>query len=421
MARRDARVPARAGLIAARSCALGLLWLASCGVRARTPMLAADHAVLEETHGASSSPPYMLVDAALDPAADATSASPPPFIVGDLLAARSAEVSFDPLSTYDGSITRQRWRVTHAGAWEALEWSLLSASPRRLRGGRDDELAIVPDRSDSTSSACPSDMVRVEGSTVTASDDDVLAVQDAVCLAWHEQDTAYQPRCEQASFRATHATECPCFESAYRATHYAMCICHHYDGAAYASLRERSHWSRRAVAPYCIERDEYPGYGAFPWVEVSWLDAAHACEARGRRLCTEREWTFACEGEDALPYPTGNDLDIARCNVDRPRTVFTTPAVEPMSPTFGAAVARVWQGARAGAHPACVSPFGVRDMAGNVDEWTHTMGTVDPLEHRWVSILKGGYWAEGLNRCRVSTRAHYEHFVFYQIGFRCCR
>jgi formylglycine-generating enzyme len=156
-------------------------------------------------------------------------------------------------------------------------------------------------------------------------------------------------------------------------------------------------------------------------VEVTSLEASRACEARGRRLCTEHEWTFACEGEDMLPYPTGYDLDPSRCNVDRALAPFEPHAAEVTSPAFGAAVARVWQGSRGGAHPNCVSPFGVRDMAGNVEEWTRTSGSIDEAQRRWVSILKGGYWGEGLNRCRVSTRSHFEHFAFYQIGFRCCR
>ncbi|MEO6572634.1 MAG: hypothetical protein ABIP89_02255, partial [Polyangiaceae bacterium] len=34
--------------------------------------------------------------------------------------------------------------------------------------------------------------------------------------------------------------------------------------------------------------------------------------------------------------------------------------------------------------------------------------------------LKGGYWGPVRDRCRPSTTAHNEDFIFYQIGFRCC-
>jgi hypothetical protein len=38
----------------------------------------------------------------------------------------------------------------------------------------------------------------------------------------------------------------------------------------------------------------------------------------------------------------------------------------------------------------------------------------------YKSGLKGGYWGPVRDRCRPMTTAHYENFVFYQIGFRCC-
>jgi formylglycine-generating enzyme len=62
-----------------------------------------------------------------------------------------------------------------------------------------------------------------------------------------------------------------------------------------------------------------------------------------------------------------------------------------------------------------VSPFGVHDMTGNVDEWV-----VNESGHPYKSGLKGGYWGPVRTRCRPMTTAHYEEFIFYQIGFRCC-
>ena len=67
------------------------------------------------------------------------------------------------------------------------------------------------------------------------------------------------------------------------------------------------------------------------------------------------------------------------------------------------------------AFPDCVSPFGVHDMVGNVDEWV-----VNEKGKPHHSGLKGGYWSWVRGRCRPLTDGHEEDFRYYQIGFRCC-
>ena len=70
---------------------------------------------------------------------------------------------------------------------------------------------------------------------------------------------------------------------------------------------------------FCIDRYEYPNEaGALPVVMVSFIEARDACQTEGKRLCTEDEWTFACEGEERLPYPYGYERDATACNIDRP-------------------------------------------------------------------------------------------------------
>jgi formylglycine-generating enzyme required for sulfatase activity len=71
---------------------------------------------------------------------------------------------------------------------------------------------------------------------------------------------------------------------------------------------------------------------------------------------------------------------------------------------------------RPGAFPACVSPFGVSDMVGNVDEWTVRAGASAPNR----SALHGGWWLPGRNNCRAATLGHTEDYSGKQVGFRCC-
>ena len=156
---------------------------------------------------------------------------------------------------------------------------------------------------------------------------------------------------------------------------------------------------------YCIDKEEYVKAGEpLPMVHASWTDAATLCGERGARLCVEAEWQFACEGEEMRPYPYGFHRDSTACNFDktnlgRPNEGLTDYRV-PVSE-----------------FPQCVSPFGVHDMTGNVDEWTERQGLVAPNR----SALHGGWWLPGRNNCRAATLKHGESYFGPQVGFRCCK
>lgn len=168
---------------------------------------------------------------------------------------------------------------------------------------------------------------------------------------------------------------------------------------------------------YCIDRFEYPNQkGAYPYIMVTWPEGQELCAAEGKRLCSEDEWTFACEGEEAMPYPYGYERDPAACISDQHWKPYTAAN---FSPRDGVAAMgemdKLWQGKASGEQTRCRSPFGVYDMTGNVDEWTRS---VRPGER--PTILKGGYWGPVRTRCRPSTRSHDDKHSFYQQGFRCC-
>jgi formylglycine-generating enzyme len=155
---------------------------------------------------------------------------------------------------------------------------------------------------------------------------------------------------------------------------------------------------------FCIDRDEYVAAGQkLPLSDVSWTGAQNVCQGEGKRLCKETEWEFACEGEQILPYPTGYDRDPKTCNFDKDPLLDRKGKLrdlrEPEDETAS-----------------CVSPFGARNMSGNVDEWVFR----DRTYGEWRSALKGGWWMAARDRCRPATTAHDEHFHQLQTGVRCC-
>lgn len=156
---------------------------------------------------------------------------------------------------------------------------------------------------------------------------------------------------------------------------------------------------------YCIDRDEWTASGdSVPTVNFSWTTAKKKCESFGKRLCLESEWQFACEGEDMRPYPYGFTRDATACNIDRDNIIGKTAPIDYREP--------------AGSHARCVSPFGVRDMSGNIEEWA----TIDGATSRgWRSTMKGAWWLPGRNHCRARTLGHGEIYSGPQIGVRCCQ
>jgi hypothetical protein len=166
---------------------------------------------------------------------------------------------------------------------------------------------------------------------------------------------------------------------------------------------------------FCMDKFEYPNKpGEKPVIMKTWYQAKAICEGMGKRLCGDSEWTLACEGQERLPYPYGYQRSSEACNIDKPHPTPDEAAIADPK-RRDAEVARLWQGEPSGSRESCVSPYGVHDMTGNVDEWV-----VNESGKPYKSGLKGGYWGPVRDRCRPMTVAHGEDFSFYQIGFRCC-
>ncbi|MGE5787765.1 MAG: SUMF1/EgtB/PvdO family nonheme iron enzyme [Myxococcales bacterium] len=171
---------------------------------------------------------------------------------------------------------------------------------------------------------------------------------------------------------------------------------------------------------FCMDEFEYPNRrGEKPTVMVTFDDAQRACGQLGKRLCSAREWTLACEGPERLPYPTGLVRDRTLCNVDLAHRFPDVAAL--LNPKNSAAeLARLDQRTPSGAMAGCVSAFGIYDLMGNVDEWVIPDGPEEAAGFGSKTALKGGYFGPVRARCRPSTPSHGLTFKFYQVGFRCC-
>lgn len=283
--------------------------------------------------------------------------------------------------------------------WQALgtkgESSVFEIADPAARQAEINRRVQLDDSSHNNGQSCPAGMVRVQGAH--QSREEVIRLQHKACL-----DPNWNPK--------------------YLCTKFAA-----------SKLAEPA--KKTTPLDYCVDRYEFPNIpGEYPAVLLSWNDAKALCEAQGKRLCTEDEWVFACEGPRAQPYPYGYDrytdprsrfpdnvIQGDGCNIDIIRKGFKVNAAKFLKDKKSAAamieIDRLWAGVKSGSRKQCVSPFGVYDITGNIEEWTMATG---PTPRGFKSVLRGGYWMPVESRCQPGNYFHGPGHAFYQTGFRCC-
>jgi len=171
---------------------------------------------------------------------------------------------------------------------------------------------------------------------------------------------------------------------------------------------------------YCMDTYTWPNEkGARPEVMNKFHQAQVKCAAVGKSMCTETEWTLACEGPEMLPFPYGYTRDTNKCHGD---VEWDSPDMKKVAQRDPEELARLWKGVKNGSQPECVSPYGVADLPGNTDEVTQSESYNEPgFKGKYDSIHSGGPWYKGVrNQCRPKIYTHDEGFYYYFLGFRCC-
>jgi sulfatase modifying factor 1 len=256
-------------------------------------------------------------------------------------------------------------------------------------------VSVIPPSPAGRTDGCPEDMVRVQG--------EYCPDVEQTCLEHHPEYEKDRKKKEKAAEKG----------EKYKSTVSERCL-------RYAPTKCLSQ-SKRKMS-FCVDRYEFPNKkGELPALLISWTDAKKTCEGLGKRLCTEDEFNFACEGEAMLPYTYGLERDPEKCSIDkqyrkRERKLYRYDKCM-KHPACKAHLEELDQRLPAGSLPGCVSPFGVFDMNGNINEWVEIPGKKYPDR----SGLKGGWWGPVRGRCRPTVDFHKEDDYGYEEGFRCCK
>lgn len=163
-------------------------------------------------------------------------------------------------------------------SWQLLNdrnWQIVS---------NNSEPSYITDSKERTRGNCPTGMVEVSGlmkqdpNPGIFSGKNIDAQQKLACINWLNRDPWWRDRCKQ------------------------------YD---------RDKWLQMSInyatkpMKFCIDRFEAGiNKGEYPPILINYNEAKQICEYRGKRLCSEDEWVFSCEGPEAIPYPYGYTRDV---------------------------------------------------------------------------------------------------------------
>jgi formylglycine-generating enzyme required for sulfatase activity len=177
-------------------------------------------------------------------------------------------------------------------------------------------------------------------------------------------------------------------------------------------LRPRLPFLGRKLAPV---RAYPPAMAHFPIVDVSQTEALAYCDwlsARIGRRCglpSEEQWEKAARGPDGRTYPWGDERPRPEIQWQRrfpvgPETYLYSLVVPPRRAWANAGwYWRIGATEPVGSIPQNVSPYGCRDMAGNIWEWTTSV--YNPEFSQDFHVVKGGSWGYSIHHTRLNVRS----------------
>ena len=153
----------------------------------------------------------------------------------------------------------------------------------------------------------------------------------------------------------------------------------------------------------------------YPVVQVSWNDAQVYAKWAGKRLPTEAEWEKAAKGVNGFKWAWGNEFQIDINGVTTHANINSREGTMPV-----------------GSFSTGVSPYGVYDMIGNVEEWVADIYAPDyyaqsprrnpqgPSDGNF-HVLRGCSWRDVKpDRVTAMSRAYnIRKYTSNFVGFRC--
>ena len=152
----------------------------------------------------------------------------------------------------------------------------------------------------------------------------------------------------------------------------------------------------------------HPVYTLSPQAAQAYIEWLSQVTQREFRLPTEAEWEYAAAGPDRLTFPWGHEFDAFLCNT---------------------AESGIFESTAIGAFLGGESPFGLADMAGNVEEYVADQYGPYP-GGAWVQdhlvdihghyhVARGGSFARFRDLARTRRRhGHNPRSATYAMGFR---